>query len=146
MAFYLRLSQFGLLVLFFASCPLFAQEPHSSCQNMRYEHHNQIDPPPRHVGLVSGIVKDFQGFEVRGACVGIFSEAEQKLLISAEADDKGRFVISGLQPGRYRMVVSAEGLCAANGRIIVKGKSKKNKLTVIMRPSGIDVCSWIAKS
>ena len=142
---YLRLSQFGLLV-FFASCPLFAQAPHPSCQNMRYEHHNQIDPPPRHVGSVSGIVKDFQGFEVRGACIGIFSDAEQKLLVSTEADDKGGFAISRLQPGAYRMVVAAEGFCAANARIIVKGKSKEHKLTVIMRPSGIDVCSWIAKS
>lgn len=142
---YLRLSQLGLL-LFFTSCPLFAQEPHSSCQNMRYEHHNQIDPPPHRVGFISGVVKDIQGFEVRGACVGIFTEAEQNLLLATEADDKGRFAISGLQPGTYRMVVAAEGFCAANARLIVKGKSKKNKLNVVMRPSEIDACSWITKS
>jgi hypothetical protein len=142
---YLRLSQFGLLV-FFASCPLFAQEPHSSCQNMRYEHHNQIDPPPRRVDFVSGIVKDIQGFEVRGACVGIFSEAEQKLLVATEANENGKFAISGLQPGKYRMVVTAVAFCAANASITVKGKSKKSKLTVTMRPSGTDACSWIAKS
>jgi hypothetical protein len=69
--------------VFFASYPLFAQELHSSCQNMRYEHHNQIDPPPRRVGFISGVVKDSQGFEVRGACVGIFTEAEQ-LLVAIE--------------------------------------------------------------
>ena len=67
---YLRLFQFGLLV-FFASHPLFAQEPNSSCQNMRYEYHNQIDPPPRHVGTVEGLVKDVNGSDVRKACVGV---------------------------------------------------------------------------
>jgi hypothetical protein len=113
---------------------------------MRYEHHNQIDPPPRRVDFVSGIVKDIQGFEVRGACVGIFSEAEQKLLVATEANENGKFAISGLQPGKYRMVVMAVAFCAANASIAVKGKSKKSKLTVTMRPSGTDACSWIAKS
>ena len=143
---YLRLFQFGLLV-FFASHPLFAQEPNSSCQNMRYEYHNQIDPPPRHVGTVEGLVKDVNGSDVRKACVGVFTDAEHKLLAATEADDHGRFAVAGLGDGTYRLVISADDLCTANVRIILKnGSRRKKQLIAKMWPRGIDACSWIAKS
>lgn len=76
-----------------------------------------------------------------------FSEAEHKLLVATEADDHGRFAVAGLADGTCRLVISADDLCTANVRIILKnGSRRKKQLIAKMWPRGIDACSRIAKS
>jgi len=45
---------------------------------MKYEHHNMIEYGLLRVAVIRGSVKDFQGAVIPGACVGIFSETDQK--------------------------------------------------------------------
>ncbi len=133
----------AVIVFVLVSSPLYGQQPPSTCQNMPYEHHNQVDYTLR-VSSVVGVAKDVQGFEVKGACVGIFTENGQKLLAAKETSVDGRFEIEGLPNGRYRLVVTTRVLCAANAAIILKNKSRRGKsLVAVMKPSGIDACSWI---
>ena len=121
-----------------------AQQAHSDCGAMTYEHHNQIDYGPLHVTSVRGTVKVFDGYPARRACVGVFAESDQKLLATAVADDEGNFQIVSLPNGTYSLVVTADGLCAANVAIVLKNKSRgKKKLAAVMKPSAVDVCSYV---
>ena len=141
----LSLSRYSLLAILclFIIGPLYGQRPHSTCQGMLYEHYNQVDYTLR-VSSVSGIAKDIEGFEVRGACAGIFTENDKKLVAAKGTTLDGHFEIDGLPNGRYRLVVSGEGWCAANALIILKNKSRRGKgLVAVMRTRGIDDCSWI---
>jgi hypothetical protein len=111
---------------------------------MPYENHNQIDYGPLRIGSLEGTVKDIQGVEIRGACIGVFTETDRRLLVTTQSDDTGHFNIAGLPNGDYRLVISADGLCAANVRIVFKnGSRRKQRLVTKMRPTGIDACSWI---
>ena len=131
------------IVVVLVGSPLYAQQPSSTCQNMQYEHHNQIDYTLRVSSLV-GVAKDVQGVEVRGACVGIFTESGQKLLATKETSADGHFEIKGIPNGRYTIVVTAIGWCAANAVIILKNKSRKGKsMVAVMKPTEVDTCSWI---
>jgi hypothetical protein len=121
-----------------------AQQAHSDCGTMEYEHRNQSDYGPLRVTSVRGTVKVLDGLPAYRACVGVFTESNQKLLTATKADDEGGFQITGLPNGTYRLVVTAEGLCAANVVIVLKNKPRrKKKLAVVMKPSDIDVCSYI---
>jgi hypothetical protein len=93
---------------------------------MAYEHHNQIDCGPLHVTSVRGTVKVFDGYPTRRACVGVLAESDQKLLATADEDDEGNFQLVGAN-GTYRLVVTADGLCAANVAIVLKNKSRGKK-------------------
>src|SRR4029077_14474219 len=119
----LSLSRGPLLLIFLLliAGPFYGKQARTVCQNMLYEHYNQVDYTIR-VGSVSGVVKDIQGFEIRGACVGIFTVNDNKLVVLKGTDADGHFDIDGLPSGRYRLVVSANGLCAANAVIILKNK------------------------
>jgi protein-disulfide isomerase len=127
----------------FAAYPLHGQEHRPSCQGMQYEHRNQIDYTLR-IAVVAGVAKDVQGSEIRGACVGIFAGKGDKLIAATETTEDGHFEIEGAPNGTYRLVVTAEGLCPANAIVILKNKSRKKKrLAAVMKPSGIDDCSWL---
>jgi hypothetical protein len=128
---------------FLCSAPLHGQTA-LHCGDMQYAHHNPIDYSPLHVRKIRGIVKDIQGFEMPGACVGIFAESSEKLLAFQQTSAGGQFEIdTDLPNGRYRLVVSAPGFCAANVKIVLKKKSRPKQLGAKMRPRGIDVCSSI---
>ena len=66
----LSLSRGPLLLIFLLLIggQLYGKQARTVCQNMLYEHYKQVDYTIR-VGSVSGVVKDIQGFEIRGACV-----------------------------------------------------------------------------
>jgi Carboxypeptidase regulatory-like domain len=108
-----------------------------------YENHNQTDYGPLVVQEVKGTIKDPQQVAVPKVCAGIFTEKEHKLVATTESDVDGKFSLQSVPPGRYRLVVKVDPLCAANVPIqVVKHQKKKQVLQVHMKPRGLDSCSY----
>lgn len=94
--------------------------------------------------MVRGTVSDSQGVAIPKLCVSVFTEVGHKLMMSCKTNENGDFEISRLPSGDYRLVAKYPGFCPANARLRVRPKSRSNKaLTVWMRPSGIDTCSYV---
>lgn len=129
----------ALLVL-----PLAARgQGHSSPCIVQYENHNQVDYGPLVVQDVKGTIIDPQQVAVPKVCVGIFTEKDHKLVATTESDADGKFSLQSVPPGRYRLVVKADPLCAANVPLqVVKHRKKKQVLQVHMKPRGLDSCSY----
>jgi Carboxypeptidase regulatory-like domain len=138
----------NLTLLIFAAAllaePSFAQQNGDSSPCMvEYENHNQIDYGPLIVQDVKGTITDPQQGAVPKVCVGLFTENDHKLLASTESDADGRFSLQSVPAGRYRLVVKADPLCAANVPLkVVKQQKKKQILRVHMKPRGLDSCSF----
>jgi hypothetical protein len=126
------------------AAPSFAQHKGDSSPCMaEYENHNQIDYGPLIVNEVKGTITDPQQVAVPKVCVGIFTENEHKLVATTESDPDGKFSLQSLPPGRYRLVVKADPLCAANVPLqVVRHQKKKQVLHVYMKPRGLDTCSY----
>ena len=118
--------------------PLAAQEQgRSSTCTVHYENRNQIDYGPLVVQDVKGTITDPQQVAVPKVCAGIFTEKDHKLIATAESDAEGKFSLQSVPPGRYRLVVKADPLCAANVPLhVVKGQKQKQVLQVHMKPAG----------
>jgi hypothetical protein len=140
------------LMMFLVLAPMWgiAQQSASSCPKpLEYENHNQIDPPPLSVRVVSGRVIAQDGMSVPNACLGLFTERDHHLIASIVADDDGNFRFRNVPSGRYRLVVRDEygGFCTANTKINVVGWPrggfrKRKQIIVHLRPSAIDTCSY----
>lgn len=124
--------------------PSFAQQKGESSPCMaEYENHNQIDYGPLVVQDVKGTITDPQQVAVPKVCVGIFTEKDHKLVATTESGADGKFSLQSVPPGRYRLVVKADPLCAANVPLrVVKSEKKKQVLRVHMKPRGLDSCSY----
>ena len=108
-----------------------------------YENHNQIDYGPLIVQEVKGSITDPQQGAVPKVCVGIFTEKDHKLIAATESNADGKFSLQSVPPGRYRLVVKGEPLCAANVPLqVVKSQKKNQVLRVHMKPRGLDSCSY----
>ena len=141
------MSYVKLILLVFAAVllatPSFAQKADSSPCVAEYENHNQIDYGPLVVQDVKGTITDPQQVAVPKVCVGIFTEKGHKLIATTESDADGKFSLQSVPPGRYRLVVKADPLCAANVPLqVVKHQKKKHALLVHMKPRGLDSCSY----
>ena len=114
------------------------------CSEMTYENRNQVDYGPLRIHHRNGIVIDPDGVRIPSACMGIFSEADHRLVSSTHSNKKGDFEIRNLPDGNYRLVAKYDGFCAANARINVTAvKRKTGRLIVHVRPGGVDDCSYI---
>jgi hypothetical protein len=133
-----------ILALAVLAAPSFAQQKGDSSPCMaEYENHNQIDYGPLVVQDVKGTITDPQQSAVPKVCVGIFAEKDHKLVATTESDADGKFALQGVPPGRYRLVVEADPLCAANVPLQgVKRRKKKQVLRVHMKARGLDSCSY----
>jgi hypothetical protein len=126
-----------------------AQQSVSSCPKpLEYENHNQIDPSPLSVRIVSGRVIAQDGYAVPNACLGLFTEREHRLVASVVADEEGNFRFGNIPSGKYRLVVRDEygGFCPANARVHVAswprgGIRARRQIVGHLRPFAIDVCS-----
>ena len=108
-----------------------------------YENHNQIDYGPLPVQDVKGTIIDPQQVAVPRVCVGLFWEKDHKLVATTESDADGKFFLQSVPTGRYRLIVKADPLCAANVPLqVVKHQKKKHALLVHMKPRGLDSCSY----
>lgn len=124
--------------------PSFAQQKAASSSCVaEYENHNQTDYGPLIVQEVKGTIMDPQQGAVQKVCVGIFTEKDHKLVATTESGADGKFSLKSIPPGRYRLVVKADPLCAANVLLqVVKHRNKKQVLQVHMKPRGLDSCSY----
>ena len=124
--------------------PSFAQRKGDSSPCVtEYENHNQIDYGPLIIQKVKGTITDPRQGAVPNVCVGIFTEKDHKLVATTESDADGKFSLQSVPPGRYRLVVKADPLCAANVPLqVVKSQKKKQVLRVHMKPRGLDSCSY----
>ena len=124
--------------------PLFAQQKVGSSPCMvEYENHNQINYGPLVVQDVKGAITDPGQGAVSKVCVGIFTETDHRLVAATESDADGKFSLQSVPAGRYRLVVKADPLCAANVPLrVVKSQRKKQVLHVHMKPRGLDSCSY----
>jgi hypothetical protein len=141
-----KLTKFFLLILVFSgsAASLVGQETNPVCKNMTYENRNQIDYGPLRVGVIKGIAVDSQRVTIPKICVGVFTEAEHKLVATIETNGNGEFELKSLPNGDYRLVAKYPGFCPANARLRVQMRShSKRKLTVHMKPAGIDICSYV---
>ena len=134
--------------------PVPAKQTKEPCKcQATYENNNQVDPKPLSVRAVSGRtiseVGDVGAAQeigaVAGACIGLFTEQDHRLVATTVADDEGRFQFDEVPAGRYRLIIQVAGLCVANVPLqVVRGsRSKEQKRIVVhMRPSGVDSCSY----
>jgi hypothetical protein len=116
------------------------------CNQMVYEHKNQIDAKPIEVGLIRGATVYKDGVALGPICVGIFTESEHKLLAYGQSDENGAFTLdtSRLPDGEYRLAGQVLGFCPANQIIRIRSRShKKRTLLVHMYLPEIDICSYV---
>jgi len=123
--------------------PALAQESNSRCESMSYENKNQVDYGPLELDAVRGTATDVDGVMVPGACVGIFTPTDHKLIMATRTDDRGQFEFGDVADGEYRLVATFEGFCAGNAKIrVVAGSRNKKYLDLHVRPAGIDESSY----
>ena len=142
------------LAMLLLGTPMLAQQTKEPCKcQVAYENKNQVDPKPLSVRVVSGRtiseIGDIGAAQeigaVAGACLGLFTEQEHRLIAATVADDEGRFQFDEVPAGKYRLVVQVAGLCVANVPLqVVRGSRSKNQKQIVvhMRPAGIDSCSY----
>jgi hypothetical protein len=116
----------------------------SAAHQIKYVNNNQVDPRPILLITIMGRTVDWQaGQPVPGTGLALFTETDHKLVAVAAADDQGSFSLSTVKPGMYRLVAVYYPLCSANVPVnVIKARVKKKELTLHMRPSGLDACSW----
>lgn len=142
------------LTILLLGLPVPSQETKEPCKcQVAYENKNQVDPKPLSVQMVSGRTIGEAGDigaareigAVAGACLGLFTEQDHRLVAITVADNEGRFQFDEVRAGKYRLVVQAAGLCVANVPLqVVRGSRRKDQkqLVIHMRPAGIDDCSY----
>lgn len=87
------------------------------------------------VGRVGGVVKDEAGDPIKGAIIA----AENPNIggsFTATTDERGRFSLIGLRPGRWRFIAQAEGHAPQVGEMVVRWGSPNAPLTFTLRRTG----------
>lgn len=82
------------------------------------------------LGSIRGFVKDAHGNALAGAAVLVLAEAEEakhnKVVKRASTDNEGKFIASGIAPGRYLVKAEADGFKTVE----LPADVKANKVTV----------------
>src|SRR5690349_17396658 len=88
-------------------------------------------------GRVGGIVKDEAGQPIKGATVTAENPNTSPSSFTATTDDKGRFSIIGLRPGRWKFTVQAPGFGPESGEMQVQTIGAPNPpMTFNLRKGG----------
>jgi len=129
-----------------------AQSLASPCTRpVEYENHNQVDYGPFILQSISGhaIVEVGEPARkigpARGVCLAVFTEEEHRRVATGITDEEANFRFDALEPGDYRLVARAEGLCVANVRIRIvrNGRNRGHRRMVLhLTPASIDRCSY----
>jgi hypothetical protein len=107
-----------------------------------YENHNQIDYKTITVRGVTGKARE-TSLEVPNVSLGIFTEKDQRLVMTTRSSADGTFAFAVVPPGLYRLVATFDGFCAANVpiRLVRHGRAGRT-VDLHMKPAGIDTCSY----
>ncbi|MFN7934015.1 MAG: carboxypeptidase-like regulatory domain-containing protein [Bryobacteraceae bacterium] len=120
-----------------------SQEVVLPCAGMVYENRSQTDYGPLRLASIRGTAKDSKGVRVPGVCIGIFTPKDHNLIMATQTDREGSFEFRGVANGEYRLVAKCEGFCSGNAKIRVDPSSRsKKRLDLLIRPSGLDSCSY----
>jgi predicted Zn-dependent protease len=95
------------------------------------------------VGRVGGIVKDEKGDALKGAIVTA-ENASIGSSFTATTDDKGRFTMVGLRPGRWRFMAQASGHAPQAGEMAVRWGSPNAPMTFALRKTGPETTGTLA--
>ena len=94
---------------------------------------NSLDTNAGSMGTIRGFVRDIQGNPLVGAAVVVVADTDRgpqekvdKVIKKANTDAEGRFVATGILPGRYRIKAAADGFNPVELGALVK----PNKVTV----------------
>jgi Carboxypeptidase regulatory-like domain len=113
------------------------------CKEVVYANEKQVETMLIELRKVSGTVIDPLKVVIPQSCLGIFTEADHRLLKYVQADNNGYFQIDGLPDGEYRLVGQSPGFCPANARIRIKSHTRKKRVLVVhMNPRGIHCGSY----
>ena len=135
-------------ILIFISC-LSAQDI-KDCASLKYEDKNQLTPSQLTVKKVSGqlVVEGDENYPFIDICIALFDEKNKKFIFIkeiSEMSENGKFNIKKIPNGKYRLIVKtlSNFFCVANVPIEINNTISKNrKISIIMRPSGLDDCSF----
>lgn len=92
-------------------------------------------PPARASLRLQGVVTDSSGAVIAGAQV--LAQPADASPIHAETDGTGHFVVEGLAPGQYRLVVSATGFRDAEV-VVTLGAERTEPITIVLAVRGAE--------
>jgi hypothetical protein len=124
-----------------------AQQKKTTCLcDVKYENYNFIEPEALTVCDLKGQVTNQKSAHIPQACLGVYTEAERKLIASTTSDENGNYKFDKIRPGQYRLIVFSNGYCTANAKIIIASTClssiKYKSVYVHMRVREIDTCSY----
>jgi hypothetical protein len=143
----LRSVLYAALVTFLFTYSCVAQGANPNCgKQVQYINRNQVDPPTISLYGFEGRAIDSNGVVIPNICVALFTEDGHKFVAQTVTDENGYFRFGKVSKGRYRLVgrLEYDMFCPVNVRIRRVSSltsSRKTKLVLHMRPSGIDDCS-----
>jgi len=111
-----------------------------SCDGMVYGDQNQVDYKIR-ISRLKGFAVDARSVAVPGVCVGLFAEADHKLIAVTLTDENGRFGLPKVPSGLYRLVGRYGPFGIANAQIRI-GRRGSSSIILKVLPGGIDQTSY----
>jgi hypothetical protein len=114
------------------------------CGEMSYQSRNQVDYGPIRVRRLAGKATDRDGVAVPGVCVGLFTEADHRLVTATETRPDGYFNLRDVPKGDYRLVAEYEAFGAANARVRI-GRRGTEHTALWMIPPGIGRTSYFER-
>jgi hypothetical protein len=88
-------------------------------------------------GGITGVVSDKNGASVKGATVDVVSESTGSPVRNVTTDDEGRFSVSLLPPGKYRLDVTATNFKKASVINVPVSITESTRQDVILEPGTI---------
>jgi hypothetical protein len=136
------------LALLVTAILAFGQQTRTAGCAITYENQNQVDYGPIGLRKIHGTVLDQSSGPVPSVCLGIFSERDHVLIVSAESHADGRFTFPPIPAGLYRLVAKYNGFAVANVSLKIRGWPAGGLFTTAslylhMRPRGIDTASYV---
>jgi len=108
-----------------------------------YVNENGTDPAPLNLRELQGKVEGLGGEAMPRVQLALFREGDHSLLATTVSGIDGKFKFDKVEKGLYRIVARVEGLCPANVPVKMEsGLLAKRKMTITMRPKGLDTCSY----
>lgn len=116
-------------------------------KRVEYINRNMIDSPTISLHSLQGRAIDSNGVAVPSIRIALFTEKDHKFVAQTVTDENGYFRFEKTGNGSYRLVgrLEYDYLCPVNVRVRQVSSpfvSRKTKLVLHMRPSGIDDCSF----
>ena len=103
----------------------------------------QLEPNLVTVRDVRGYVDDGNGARINDVvCVRLFKEKTKAFVTSVHTDHDGRYSLSTLREGDYRLVVTYTSFCPISFGVHVRKHAEQKNVVVHLLPRGIDSCSW----